>query len=78
MNRASIVCTSSGRAAQAAQETFSPNLASRQVKTKLYFSPRAGKHNLNFRRFHITHYAIVCERIFKLRFAIDLQCLKIL
>ena len=37
-NRATIVCTYEEQHKLAAQKTFSPNLASRQMKTKLYFS----------------------------------------
>ena len=34
------------------------------MQTKLFFSSQDGKKNLKFWRFHIAHYAIVCERIF--------------
>ena len=37
-NRATIVCTYEEQHKLAAQKTFFPNLASRQMKTKLYFS----------------------------------------
>ena len=37
-NRATIVCTYEEQHTLAAQKTFFPNLASRQMKTKLYFS----------------------------------------
>ena len=38
----------------AAQEPFFSDLASRQMKTKLFFSSQAGKQNLKFWRLHIT------------------------
>ena len=37
-NRATIVCTNEEQYKLAAQNTFFPNLASRQMKTKRYFS----------------------------------------
>ena len=37
-NRATIVCTNEEQHKLAAQNTFFPNLASRQMKTKRYFS----------------------------------------
>ena len=37
-NRATIVCTYEEQHKLAAQKTFFPNLASRRMKTKLYFS----------------------------------------
>ena len=43
------------RIIQAAQKTFFYDLASREMKTKLFFSSQAGKQNLKFWRFHITH-----------------------
>ena len=43
------------RTTQAEQETFFTDLASRQMKTKLFFSSQAGMQNLKFWRFHITH-----------------------
>ena len=48
-NRATIETT------QAAQKAFFPDLASRQMKTKLFFSSQAGKQNLKFWRLHMTH-----------------------
>ena len=46
------------------KKTFFPDLASRQMKTKPFFSSQAGKQNLKFWRFPITRQAIVCERFF--------------
>ena len=58
-NRTTIVCTYEEQHKLAAQKTFFPNLARRQMKTKLCFSSQAWKYNLqlnlNFWRFHITH-----------------------
>ena len=66
-NRATIVCTNEEQHKLAAQNTFFPNLASRQMKTKRYFSSSAWKYNLqlnlNFWRFHVTHKAIVSDLI---------------
>ena len=55
-HRATIVCTNEEQHKLAAQNTFSPNLASRQMKTKRYFSWKYNLQlNLNFWRFHVTH-----------------------
>ena len=69
-NRPTIVCTYEEQHKLAALKTFFPNLASRQMKKKLYFSSKAWRYNLqlnlHFWRFYITF------------FRFDLQCLKTL
>ena len=69
-NLATIVCTYEEQHKLAAQKTFFPNLASRQMKKKLYFSTKAWRYNLQL-NLHFWRFDITC-------FQFDLQCLKTL
>ena len=69
-NLATIVCTYEEQHKLAVQKTFFPNLASRQMKKKLYFSSKAWRYNLQL-NLHFWRFDITCFRF-------DLQCLKTL